>query len=926
MYKLLLFISILISQSFIFSQSDFTDQLIDNTIYSNTPDEIRNTKPFMREWWFFEQRAYPEGFFPEDAYRNAIQQRNKLRKQNTDLPLSVNWVSLGPTPGTYFNYGNISSRIVTGAFNPLNPNIIYIGPANGGVWKSTDGGTNWTPLTDTQESLAMGAIVIDPANPNIIYAGTGEATYSGASYYGRGLLKSTDAGNSWVRVTNGLPNSTYFSRLKIRPGHSNELLAALGNSGLYRSTNSGSSWSQHLSGRTDDVIFSVTGDTVFAVGSGIGLRRSINGGATFSAFGTGLGSGIRTHFDLCLTSPDVMFAAVYGSSLVRIYKSTNYGANWTELSTTSNFRSLDHQAWYDLYCRVNPKNPNKAYVGTIDIFRTTDGTSFQNITNGYNGGSVHVDQHYLFFHPTEENTFIACNDGGIWKTTNNGSSFTNMNQNLTLTQFYRIAASPFTPSRILGGTQDNGTQQTYSTLNWAAAYGGDGGEVAFNHFDANFIIGETQYGGLFRTTNGGSSWSQATSGINTGENGAWVAPIIVHPNTSGTFYAARQRVYRSTNNGGVWSAVSGNVNGSSSVREMAISSSDPSIMYATTGSNVFLSTDGGGTWTNKTAGLPNKTITSVYIHPGNENIALLTFSGFGTNKVYKTTNMGTSWVSVHGNLPDSPVNDVLIYADDTQHPNSYFVGTDVGVFFTQDDGSTWVELQNGLPNTVIVHLDYSPSNKMLRAGTHGRGVYEAFIGLIVPVELTSFTAAINNNNVVLKWSTSTETNNMGFEIERKLKNQEWIKAGFVEGNGTTTELQNYQFIDDYSLLPYEGRVLYRLKQIDFDGSFEYSDQLAVDLTFIPDEIYLSQNYPNPFNPSTTIKYSLPSESSVRIVIYNSIGQAIEELVSDVQEAGNYEVVWNAENYSSGIYFYSFEVDQLDGKQLHSEMKKIVFMK
>ena len=840
--------------------------------------------------------------------------------------MSINWVSLGPTPGAYFNYGNISSRVVTGAYDPTNPDVLYIGPANGGVWKSTDGGVNWIPLTDNEVSMAMGSIAIDPTNTNIIYAGTGEATYSGASYYGRGLLKSTDGGTTWTNVTSGLPSSSYFSRLKIRPGHSNELLAALGNSGLFRSTDSGMNWTLLAGGRVDDVVFTFTGDTAFAVGSGIGLRRSLNGGATFSSFGTGLGTGTRTHFDLCLSSPDVMFAAVYGSSLVRIYKSTNYGANWSELSTTSNFRDLDHQAWYDLYCWVNPKNPNKAYVGTVDVFRTTDGTTFQNITNGYNGGSVHVDQHYLFFHPTEENTFIACNDGGIWKTTNNGSSFTNLNQNLTLTQFYRIAASPFTPSRILGGTQDNGTQQTYSSLSWAAAYGGDGGEVCFNPFNSNVILGETQNGGIFRTSNGGSSWGSAMSGINSGENVTWVAPIIAHPDNSGTFYIARQTIYRSVNDAGTWSSISGNVNGNSSVRELAISKSNALTMYATSSSKVFLSKDGGVTWTNKTSGLPNKTIKSVNIHPDNENIALLTFSGFGTNKVYKTTDKGNTWFSIHGNLPDSPVNDNFIYTYDAQNPNTYFVATDIGVFLTQDNGANWVELQNGLPNTVIVHLDYSPSNQVLRAGTHGRGVYEAFIDLTIPVELTSFTATKDLSKVILNWETATETNNFGFEIERKLKNQDWVKLGFAEGQGTTTESQSYQFTDDYSFLAYEGKILYRLKQIDYDGTYDYSRQVYVDVTFIPEEFYVSQNYPNPFNPVTTIEYSLPSESNVRLSIYNSVGQEIEKLVSSVQQQGIHKIVWDASIFASGIYFYSFEAEELNGQKSVREMKKIVLMK
>lgn len=928
MKVILTFILLVITTGTSVPQTSYTDILIENSVYSEAPIEIQQTKPFIRQRWFFEQRAYPNNFIPQDAYANAMIQRDELRQQNSGRMPNINWVSLGPTPGYYFNYGNISSRVVTGTFDPTNPNTIYIGPANGGVWKSTDSGINWTPLTDDQASMAMGAIAVDPTNANNIYAGTGEATYSGASYYGRGLLKSTDAGMTWEHIINGLPSASYFSRLKIRPNHPNELLAALGNAGLVRSTNYGQSWNTVFTAKCDDIVFSFTGDTVYTAGSGSGFRRSLDGGQSFSIYGTGLAFGQRIHFDICLASSNVMYASVYGSSNVLLYKTTDYGLNWSQLVTSSSFQSQGGQAWYDLYCRVNPSNPDIAYVGTIDVWRTTDGTDFINITNGYSGGYVHVDQHYLFFHPADPNNLIVCNDGGIWRSTNGGTSFVNLNQNLTLTQFYRIAASPFTPSRILGGTQDNGTQQTYSALNWAAAFGGDGGEVCFNPMVANDqnILGETQNGGLVRTTNGGSSWVNSTNGINTSENVTWVAPIIKHPSVSSYFFVARQRVYLSTDYGASWNAISGNINGNSAVREMAISKTNAQILYATSGSNVFLSTDGGVTFANKTSGLPNRTITSVNVHPVDENIAILTFSGFGAGKIYKTTNMGNTWFSISGNLPDSPVNDGLIYTDDVLNPNTYFVATDIGVFLTQDNGTSWVELPNNLPNTVIMHLDYSPINQMLRAGTHGRGVYEAFIDFTVPVELSSFTAETNKNTILLNWSTATETNNLGFEIERKLKNQDWVTIAFVEGNGTTTEIQNYYYSDDYSELPYEGTVLYRLKQMDYNGEFEYSDQVAVNLTFVPSEYYISQNYPNPFNPSTTIKYSLPVESNVRINIYNSIGQIIDQLVSEIQSSGNYEVSWNAQNYSSGIYYYSFEVTSVDGSKSHREMKKIVFLK
>ncbi len=213
------------------------------------------------------------------------------------------------------------------------------------------------------------------------------------------------------------------------------------------------------------------------------------------------------------------------------------------------------------------------------------------------------------------------------------------------------------------------------------------------------------------------------------------APIIHHPTVSGTFYTARQSIYKSTNNGSSWISISNNVNGTDAVRELAQSKTDPNIMFATSGSQVFKSTDEGVNWTNVTAGLPSRTITSVYVHPTNSNEVLLTFSGFGTSKVYKSINGGSTWITINGNLPDSPVNDLLLFTNHTGYPNTYFAATDIGVFVTTDNGVDWVEIGNGLPNTVIMHLDYSPSNNKLRAGTHGRGVYETVVDFGNPVSV-----------------------------------------------------------------------------------------------------------------------------------------------------------------------------------------------
>jgi hypothetical protein len=349
-------------------------------------------------------------------------------------------------------------------------------------------------------------------------------------------------------------------------------------------------------------------------------------------------------------------------------------------------------------------------------------------------------------------------------------------------------------------------------------------------------------------------------------------------------------------------------------------------MYATSGSQVFKSTNAGVNWSNVTLSLPGRTITSVYVHPSNSNTAFLTFSGFGTDKVYKTTNGGSSWFSIHSNLPDSPVNDIFIYTYDALNPNTYFAATDVGIFLTQNDGASWTEIDDGLPNTVIMHLDYSPSNQMLRAGTHGRGVFEAFIDFVVPVELSSFSANVDDDKIILNWITATETNNRGFEIERKFKNNEWEKISFVDGKGTTTETQSYSFTDDYENISYSGRVLYRLKQIDFDGSFEHSKIIYADVDFTPQTFNLSQNYPNPFNPVTNIKYSLPLESEVKIVILNSLGQEVAELINEVQAEGFYNISWNADELSSGVYLYTMEAVSTNNQLSFRDTKKLLLIK
>jgi len=425
------------------------DVFIENNPYDQADESVKRQNAFNWERWFYEQRMYPNNYLPDDAYVKALRQREEMRSRQEFFASNVVWTNIGPTSGFYFSYGNISSRITTIQYDPQNPNVVYLGAAFGGVWKSFDGGATWIPKMHDEVSLSSGALAIDPTN-------------------------------TWSNYTSGLPTLSYFSRLVIRPQHPNELLAALGrrnslgvSGGLYGSTNGGAAWTLIANGRADDVVFSPSGDTAYAIGSGIGYRVSTDGGATFTPV-SALAMQTRNHLAVAPSSPNIVFSAHHSSSIgLHVYKSTDAGATFTRVGTSVNFNG--NQAWYDFYIYVNPFDPNYVYVGSIDIWRSTDGgTTFQNITNGYSGGSVHVDQHNLAFHPTKPDKMFCVNDGGVWHSTNRGTTWTNRNATLTLTQFYRIAFDPINWAHLLGGTQDNGTQRTLGSINWTSAFGGMG--------------------------------------------------------------------------------------------------------------------------------------------------------------------------------------------------------------------------------------------------------------------------------------------------------------------------------------------------------------------------------------------------------------------------------------------------------------------
>jgi hypothetical protein len=368
---------------------------------------------------------------------------------------------------------------------------------------------------------------------------------------------------------------------------------------------------------------------------------------------------------------------------------------------------------------------------------------------------------------------------------------------------------------------------------------------------------------------------------------------------------------------------------------------DGSNFYAGAGSGVFLSTNTGASWTNISNNLPLYPVYSLAVMNGN------IFAGTWGMGAYVSTNGGQSWTAINNGLTDNVVMTLAVIE------NTLFAGTTQGVFKTTNSGSNWTLAINGLTTHYTLALYTVGAN--LFSGSWGGGVflttdmgenwtsvsagltnmddraftvygdelYLAAVGgvwkrplqEIIPVELTSFTVNSLGNDVVLKWSTSTETNNKGFDVQRH-NGSEFQSIAFIEGFGTSTESHSYSYIDKEKE---PGSHTYRLKQLDFDGSYQYSPIVEV-IIVIPDKFELSQNYPNPFNPATQIEFSIPSDVFVSLKVYNAIGQQVADLVDGIIKAGNHQITFNAANLSSGVYYYRIEANN------EVLMKKMLLLK
>jgi photosystem II stability/assembly factor-like uncharacterized protein len=696
----------------------------------------------------------------EQARAAVSAQRQRLFSLTAGVP--GGWRSLGPNGvfGADNGFAGSASMLDIGRVTAIVPNptgSLFIATASGGVWRNTVGGY-WTPLTDDQCNLTIGALAIDAADPNVIFAGTGEYNVNS---WGCGILRSIDGGTSWsnlggtaFRVTaGGIPRgSASFGHILVsRPpagSVSNTVLIAASNVAVFRSPDGGSTWSVALSGATASVVAhpTVVG-TVFAGNSDNftpgrrGLYKSTDNGANWTMLPVlpGVNADDLDRIELATTpaAPNLVYAAVGNGAggFGGLFVWDDVAGTWTRLAATGLnsgvYRDdIGSQSWYDLAIAVDPRSASRVYLAGIRGFRSDDGgASFRPM-----GGEVHVDWHSIAIDPRNPDILYAGTDGGVFVSTDNGVNWVSRNAGLTVTQYYPGISSSPNGSQVMGGSQDNGTHVFTGSMFWNGFLGGDGGYTAINYSNPDIIYGESQWdpngGGAFIIRYDGNTSTKRTAGIQTSDRALFLPPYVMDPVTPTTLYFGTQRLYRTINEGTLWAAISGDLTkGSGYITTIAVAKIDPRTIYVGTSDGMInVTRDGGTTFTPSATGLPNRYVTRIAVDAADGSHALVTVSGFATGHVFETKNGGATWADISTGLVDAPANAVVFVPG-----VGIMVGTDVGVFQAASPGASWVAGPPGIPNVIVQDLIYAPAANMLLAGTYGRGIFAYSVGGDAPV-------------------------------------------------------------------------------------------------------------------------------------------------------------------------------------------------
>lgn len=680
-----------------------------------------------------------------------------------------------------------SGRVVAFAVHPRDRSHYYAAAASGGVWKTVNAGTTWTPVFDNEGSYSIGTLALDPKNPNTIWVGSGENNSQRSVGYGDGVYRSDDGGKSWKNL--GLKTSEHIGKIVIDPRNSNTVYVAAqgplwgpgGERGLYKTTDGGKTWNRVLfisdnTGVTDVVLDPRNPDILIAAayqrrrhvwtlingGPESGLHKSTDGGTTWTKLKSGLPTEEMGRIGLALapTNPDMVYAIIEAADKKGgIFRSTDFGITWERRN------EFDQQAQYYAHLVVDPANAERIYVMNVLIQVSDDGgKTLRRLGERFK----HVDNHEIWIDPRNPSYYLVGCDGGIYESFDRGANW-EFKSNLPITQFYDVAvdnAGPF--YHVYGGTQDNftlgGPARTRSihgiaNADWFVAQGGDGFHCKVDPQDPNIVYAEYQYGGLTRfdrRTGVGMAIQPQPGAGEPPLRWNWDSPLLISPHAHTRIYFAANKLFKSEDRGNTWRAISGDLtrqidrnqlpvmgkiwnadavakNVSTSfygnIVALAESPKKEGLIYVGTDDGLIQVTEtGGGTWRkiDKFAGVPERTYVSRIL--ASQHDAGTVYAGFENHKNADFAPYVLKSADMGKTWTsikgDLPANGpVLALAEDHIDPNLLFCGTEFGLYFTVNGGQKWVRLKGGLPTIAVRDLAIQKQENDLVIGTFGRGIY-----------------------------------------------------------------------------------------------------------------------------------------------------------------------------------------------------------
>ncbi|MCX6835175.1 MAG: thrombospondin type 3 repeat-containing protein, partial [candidate division Zixibacteria bacterium] len=478
-------------------------------------------------------------------------------------------------------------------------------------------------------------------------------------------------------------------------------------------------------------------------GANSGLDRSIAGGNTWEKMtdpelptGPTVGR-IGLTLDPLSTRVYALYWT-YPADGTDVYRSDDLGNTWIRMGASVANATVTYRGYYFAMIKVAPGIPDRLYLGGVDLFRSDDGGYNWSQIGDWTQPYIYADQHAMYIHPSSPDFVLVGNDGGVYLSTFGGSFYSWQSlTNFPNTQFYSVAIDPHDPARLYGGAQDRGTLRTPngSLSSWQHVIGGDGFYCLVDHTDPNIAYGEYQWGNIQKSTDGGASFFSAGSGINRGDRFCWCTPFAMDPNDHRRLYLGSHRLYRTTNAAGSWTPISGDLTdgedalGAGVITTIGVTAASSSVVYVgTADANVWVTQNSGTTWSNRSAGLPERWVTRVTPDPHDASVAYVALSGYQitewTPHIYRTNDYGLTWTPISGNLPDAPVNDIVV---DPEDASTLYIATDFGVFYSVNLGGTWTPLGDGMPMQPVLDLDFNQPTRQIVAATHGRSMYRLYL-------------------------------------------------------------------------------------------------------------------------------------------------------------------------------------------------------